>query len=111
MRALWEGRNERILEAHEAGVQVFAGTDAGSVIRHGRIADEILALHAAGLPAAAALDAACWGARRWLGAEGLAEGASADVVLCTEDPREVPGTIRDLRGIVLRGRVVRLGIN
>ena len=50
MRALWERRDERVLEAFEAGVRIYAGTDAGSVIRHGRIADEILALHAAGLP-------------------------------------------------------------
>ena len=107
MRGLWERRDERVLEAYEAGVQVFAGTDAGSVIRHGRIADEILALHAAGLPAVAALDAACWSARRWLGADGLAEGAGADVVLCTEDPRSAPETIRDLRGVVLRGEIVR----
>jgi imidazolonepropionase-like amidohydrolase len=107
MRGLWERRDERVLEAYEAGVQVFAGTDAGSVIRHGRIADEILALHAAGLPAVAALDAACWNARRWLGADGLAEGASADVVLCTEDPRSDPETTRDLRGVVLRGEIIR----
>ena len=57
MRSLWERRSERILEAFEAGVSIYAGTDAGSVIRHGRIVDEIQALHAAGLPAAAALDA------------------------------------------------------
>ena len=51
MRALWQRRNERILEAYEAGVPIYAGTDAGSVIGHGRIVDEIHALHAAGLPA------------------------------------------------------------
>jgi imidazolonepropionase-like amidohydrolase len=107
MRALWERRNERVQAAYEAGVQIFAGTDAGSVIRHGRIADEILALHTAGLPAAAALDAACWAARRWLGADGLAEGASADVVVCSEDPRSVLETVRELRAVVLRGRVIR----
>ena len=106
MGALWERRNERVREAYEAGVQIFAGTDAGSVIRHGRIADEILALHAAGLPSAAALDAACWAARRWLRADGVAEGASADVVVCRQDPRDVPGTIKELRAVVLRGRVV-----
>lgn len=107
MRALWERRNERVREAWESGVEIFAGTDAGSVIRHGRIADEILALHAAGLPAAAAVDAACWRARRWLRADGLAEGASADVVVCAEDPRATPGTIRHLQAVVLRGSVVR----
>jgi imidazolonepropionase-like amidohydrolase len=107
MRALWERRAERVLEAYEAGVKIYAGTDAGSVIRHGRIADEILALHHAGLPMAAALDAACWGARRWLGAEGLQEGARADVVLCREDPRQAPSTVGELAHVVLGGRVIR----
>ncbi|MCQ6271836.1 amidohydrolase family protein [Pseudarthrobacter sp. R1] len=107
MRALWERRAERVLEAYEAGVQIYAGTDAGSVIRHGRIADEILALHHAGLPMAAALDAACWAARRWLGAEGLQEGARADVVLCREDPRQAPATVGELAHVVLGGRVIR----
>jgi imidazolonepropionase-like amidohydrolase len=106
MRALWERRAERVLEAFEAGVTIYAGTDAGSVIRHGRIADEILALHRAGLPPAAALDAACWGARAWLGAVSLSEGASADVVVCLEDPRRVPSTVAALQNVVLRGEVV-----
>ncbi|MEV8000273.1 amidohydrolase family protein [Arthrobacter sp. KFRI-F3372] len=107
MRSLWERREERVLEAFEAGVRIYAGTDAGSVIRHGRIADEILALHAAGLPMASALDAACWSAREWQGAEGLEEGARADVVLCREDPRKVPEAVRNLAHVVLGGRVVR----
>ena len=107
MRALWQRRNERIVEAFEAGVPIFAGTDAGSVISHGRIVDEIHALHAAGLPATAALNAAAWAAREWLGADGITEGASADVVLCTLDPRTNPATLRELRHIVLRGRQLR----
>ncbi|MCY1557116.1 hypothetical protein D9M68_939330 [compost metagenome] len=69
--------------------------------------DEIQALHAAGLPAASALDAASWAAREWLGADGIAEGASADVVLCELDPRLNPATLRDLKHIVLRGRQLR----
>lgn len=107
MRSLWKRRAERVLEAYEAGVQIYAGTDAGSVIRHGRIADEILALHDAGLPMAAALDSACWAARSWLGAKGLQEGARADVVVCREDPRAAPGTITGLAHVVLGGRVLR----
>ncbi|MFC9771209.1 MULTISPECIES: amidohydrolase family protein [unclassified Pseudarthrobacter] len=107
MLALWERRLERIGEAWEAGVQIFAGTDAGSVIRHGRIADEILALHAAGLPAAEALNAASWAARAWLGADGLAEGARADVVLFRNDPRRTLDTVAHPSHVVLGGRVVR----
>ncbi|QYF89925.1 amidohydrolase family protein [Arthrobacter sp. PAMC25284] len=117
MRSLWQRRSERILEAFEAGVPIYTGTDAGSVIRHGRIVDEIQALHAAGLPARAALDAGTWSARDWLGADGISEGASADVLVCAEDPRTNLGTLQELKHIVLRGEPVApaatgpLGIN
>ncbi|MBT2531648.1 amidohydrolase family protein [Arthrobacter sp. ISL-48] len=107
IRALWERRAERVLEAFEAGVRIYAGTDAGSVIRHGRIADEILALHWAGLPISSALDAACWSAREWLGADGLVEGAPADVVLCQEDPRKMLSTVSSLKHVVLGGHLIR----
>lgn len=107
MTALWERRRERVLEAYEAGVSIYAGTDAGSVIKHGRIADEMQELHDAGLPASAVLDAAAWDARTWLGAEGISEGASADVVLCREDPRRTLATVRELSHVVLRGMIVR----
>jgi imidazolonepropionase-like amidohydrolase len=106
MRSLWERRAERIVEAYEAGVAIYAGTDAGSVIKHGRIADELEALHTAGLPAAAALDAGTWAARGWLGAESIAEGASADVLVCAEDPRRNLATLRAPRNIVLRGELI-----
>lgn len=106
MLGLWERRAERILEAHEAGVAIYAGTDAGSVIKHGRIVDELEALQAAGLPAGAALDAGAWAARAWLGAQAIAEGASADVLVCAEDPRANISTLRELRAIVLRGELV-----
>ena len=109
MRSLWERREERVLEAFESGVRIYAGTDAGSVIGHGRIADEILALHRAGLPTVAALDAACWGAREWLRADGLAEGAPADVVLCREDPRKLLSTVSRLQHVVLGGHLVPPG--
>jgi imidazolonepropionase-like amidohydrolase len=106
MRSLWERRAERILEAYEAGVGIYTGTDAGSVIQHGRIIDEVEALHDAGLPARAALDAGTWAARAWLGADGISEGASADVLVCAEDPRLNLGTLRQLRQIVLRGEPI-----
>lgn len=117
MRALWERRAERVLAAFEAGVTIYAGTDAGSVIKHGRIVDELRALHAAGLPASAALDAGAWAARNWLGADGITDGASADVLVCAGDPRNDLATLQDLRHIVLRGELVPrnqagpLGIN
>ncbi|MFK0001135.1 amidohydrolase family protein [Paenarthrobacter sp. NPDC090522] len=107
MTALWERRRERVLEAFEAGVSIYAGTDAGSVINHGRIADEMQELHDAGLPPAAVLNAATWGAREWLGADAISEGASADVVVCAADPRQELATVHKLKSVVLRGTVIR----
>lgn len=106
MRALWERRAERVLEAHKAGVAIYAGTDAGSVIAHGRIVDELEALHAAGLGPAAALDAGAWSSRAWLGAAGIAEGAPADVLVCAADPRRELSALRNLRAVILRGDVI-----
>ena len=107
MTSLWERRRERVLEAFEAGVSIYAGTDAGSVIKHGRIADEMQELHDAGLPPSAVLHASAWGARAWLGAQGHSAGAGADVVVCREDPRRVLATVHQLGHVVLRGNVVR----
>jgi imidazolonepropionase-like amidohydrolase len=65
---------------------VLAGTDAGGVLPHGLVAQEILAMHAAGIPAEAALAAGSWSARAYLGLPGLAEGAPADFVVYPDRP-------------------------
>ena len=52
---------------------------------------------------AAALDAATWGARAWLGHPGIAEGAQADVVVLADDPREDVAALQRPRAVVLRG--------
>jgi imidazolonepropionase-like amidohydrolase len=75
------------LAAHDAGVAVYAGTDAGAVA-HGLIASEIALLRDAGLTGTAALAAGSWAARSWLGRPGLEEGAPADLVVFPDDPRE-----------------------
>jgi imidazolonepropionase-like amidohydrolase len=106
MRRLYASSGAVVRAAFEAGVPVFAGTDAGGGIRHGRIADEVRALHAAGLPAEAALAAASWSARSWLGLPCIEEGAPADLVVYDADPRADPSTLARPRHIVLRGRVV-----
>jgi imidazolonepropionase-like amidohydrolase len=97
----------RIRAAYEAGVPIYCGTDAGGYVRHGRVVDEIVALHAAGLPAEAALAAGSWAARRWLGHAGLEEGAPADFLVVDGDPRADLGVLHSPVRIVLRGRVLR----
>lgn len=106
MRALYEHRYALVRDLHDAGVPVLVGTDAGGTIGHGRIADEAAELVRAGLPAREVVAAASWRTRAWLGAEGLDEGASADVVVYAEDPRADVRVLADPRAVVLRGEVV-----
>ena len=91
----------------EAGIPVYAGTDAGGGIAHGRIVDEVTALHQLGMTTEDAIGAASWSAREWLGYRGIEEGAAADVIAYDEDPRVDLATLRHPTRIVLRGRVIR----
>jgi imidazolonepropionase-like amidohydrolase len=106
MRRLYANSGAVVRAAYEAGVPVFAGTDAGGGIQHGVVADEVRALHAAGLPADAALAAASWAARSWLGLPCIEEGAPADVVVYATDPRTDLDSLRRPQRMLLRGRVV-----
>jgi imidazolonepropionase-like amidohydrolase len=94
----------RVREAHDAGVTVLAGTDSAP---YGNVATEVEHLIAAGLPPEAAVGAASWTAREFLGLDGLVEGGFADVTVYDADPRLEPGVLRHPRRIVLRGRVIR----
>jgi imidazolonepropionase-like amidohydrolase len=96
-----------VLAAHEAGVPIYVGTDAGGGIRHGLAAEEMLYLHEAGIPAIDVLAAASWKAREWLGFAGLVEGGLADLVVYATDPRADLRVVRAPRRIVLRGAVIR----
>jgi imidazolonepropionase-like amidohydrolase len=106
MRRLHAGGRETVRAAYEAGVAVFVGTDAGGVIEHGRVVDEIRVLHEAGLPLDYVLGGASWRAREYLGRPGLAEGDPADLVVFGADPRQDLATLADPARIVLAGRVV-----
>ena len=105
MRDLYGSCRSRVGAAYEAGVPMFAGTDAGGMIAHGRIADEIEALKGIGMSPTAALGAASWDARAWLGRPALEHGASADLVCYRDDPRHGGVSRPDL--VILRGRVWR----
>ncbi|TSB25534.1 amidohydrolase family protein [Streptomyces benahoarensis] len=106
MRRLHARRYDTVRAAYDAGVPVFAGTDAGGSLAHGLVAEEVAELRKAGLPAVAALSATTWGARDWLGRPGLTEGASADLVVYPEDPRADVRVLAAPRRVVLRGRVI-----
>ncbi|MFC9756086.1 amidohydrolase family protein [Streptomyces sp. NPDC056921] len=106
MRRLHERRYDTVRAAYDAGVPVFVGTDAGGVLAHGLVADEVAELVKAGIPALEALSATTWGARRWLGRPVLEEGAPADLVVYDEDPRADVRVLAAPRRVVLNGRVI-----
>lgn len=105
MRDLHRRVADTIGRAHDAGIRIFAGTDAGGSIRHGRIADEIAALIGVGLSPLDALGAASWDARAWLGRPGLEPGQRADLVVYREDPR-TPAGVPDHPDLTVVGRHV-----
>lgn len=97
---------QTVATALEAGIPVYAGTDAGGGIAHGRIVDEVVALHEMGMTTENAIGAASWAAREWLGYRGIEEGAAADVIAYDQDPRADLNALRHPTRIVLRGRVI-----
>ncbi|WP_019137547.1 amidohydrolase family protein [Cellulomonas massiliensis] len=103
MRAMGERRYAHVRALHEAGVRVLVGTDAGGTIGHGRIAEEAVEMVRAGIPDRDVVAAASWRTRAWLGAEGLDEGASADLVVYDADPRADVTELARPRAVVLRG--------
>ncbi|WP_078326828.1 amidohydrolase family protein [Mycobacteroides salmoniphilum] len=105
MRDLYAGLHTTFGNAYDAGVPIYAGTDAGGGIAHGRISDEVAALTRIGMNPTDALGAASWRAREWLGRPGLEHGAPADLVGYHQDPRTGPHVLSRPDLIVLRGQV------
>jgi imidazolonepropionase-like amidohydrolase/ectoine hydroxylase-related dioxygenase (phytanoyl-CoA dioxygenase family) len=89
--------------AVDRGVRVVAGTDW---FPNPTVADEVMELHALGLPAETALACGTWGARKWLGVRGIEDGARADLVLYREDPRRDLSALRRPGLIVIGGQQV-----
>jgi imidazolonepropionase-like amidohydrolase len=97
-----------VAAAHEAGVPIYVGSDAGGGIGHAQAAEEMLMLHErAGMSTMDVLRAGSWGAREWLGFPGLVDGGLADLVVYDADPRADLRILRAPRLIVLRGHVRR----
>ncbi|ROR38361.1 amidohydrolase family protein [Kitasatospora cineracea] len=105
MRRLHARRYDTVGAAHDAGIPVYVGTDAGGSLAHGLVAEEVLELTRAGLTPVEALAAATWSARSWLGRPGLTEGAPADLVLYEADPRADLRVLAAPTRVVLNGRV------
>lgn len=99
-------RYDTVAACHDAGVPLFAGTDAGSARPHGLIVQELQELVRAGMSPTEALSAGCWAAREWLGRPALNEGEAADLIVTATDPRMDVSALAVPVAIVLRGVVV-----
>ena len=106
MRPMYDNRYAQVRAFRDAGLTMLVGTDAGGSIGHGAIAEEATHLVAAGIPAPEVVAAASWAARSFLGAEGLSDGASADLVVYTRDPRVDISVLHEPAAVVLRGVLV-----
>ncbi len=99
----WAAMPPTARAAYEAGVTVLAGTDTHPC---GTVAEEVERLISAGLPRAAAVGAASWTARAWLGLPGLSDGAPADLVVFDDDPVAHPDELHRPRRIIVRGQIL-----
>lgn len=93
---------ETVRKAHELGVVIACGSDAG-VFAHGKNAREIELLAQCGLTNAEALRAATAVAAKVLGREKdlgrIEKGCVADLVALAGDPLKLPGALREVRGV------------
>lgn len=106
MRSLYENAPTTFAAAREAGVTMFAGTDAGGFVEHGRIVDEIDAMAASGFGLRDALWQATVAPRRWLGAGLLDDGDPADFLVLDSDPLVDPSALRRPTSVVVGGKVL-----
>lgn len=106
MRKLHAAAPDTFAAAREAGVAMYAGTDVGGFIEHGRIVDEIERLAGIGFGAGGALAAATTEPRRWLGTGILDDGDRADFLVLDDDPRADLSTLRRPRAVVCAGEFV-----
>ncbi len=104
MRELHARAGETIGKVIDAGITVYAGTDAGGGVAHGRIVDEVVALADAGLGRGRALAAATVRARAWLRRPRIEPGAPADVLVLPADPAADLEVLRRPTAVLRHGR-------
>lgn len=103
MLELHERRFETVAAAHDAGIDVYVGTDAGGSLPHGLVAQEMELLTRAGFSTREALAAGTWRSRDWLGHPAIAEGEDADLVVLADDPREDVRACGTPAHVIVRG--------
>ena len=99
LRRILDGHAEHIALAYRKGVELVAGSDAGSpgVVHGAALIDEIFHFLGAGLPMAAALEATTSRPRRLWNAPSasIGAGAAADLIAFGRSPFETPEVLRE----------------
>ena len=104
MEQLHARRRDVLMQAYDAGVAMYVGSDGGGSARHGVLHEEIHAMAEMGLPNDYVLGAASWRGRAWLGWNpGLDEGDPADFVVYPRNPLEDLSVLAEPSRVVLRG--------
>ncbi len=108
-RAAWieasmDALHRLLPKARRRGVPLLAGTDWHPQVT---VVHEMRELHSFGVPREAALAAATWEARAFLGEPGIADGAPADLLVLSRDPREDLGAFDAPAAIVIGGTPVK----
>ncbi len=103
MAAMHERRYAQVRDFRRAGMQLLVGTDAGGTIGHGSLPREAAEWVQAGIEPRDVVAAATWQARAFLGAPTLSDGASADLVIYEDDPRDDITALERPAHVVLRG--------
>jgi imidazolonepropionase-like amidohydrolase len=96
------GQGAAVARAHDAGVAVYVGTDAGQG-PHAALVDQIDLMIAGGMPPAAVIVAASWSGREYLGLPTIEKGAPADFTLYATDPVKNPSVLRTPTMIAIAG--------
>ena len=98
LRRILDGHAEHIGLAHRKGVELVAGSDAGSpgVVHGAALIDEIFHFRDAGVPMAAALEAATARPRRLWGvaSTAIAAGERGDLICFDASPFDAPDVLR-----------------
>ena len=100
--------------ARDAGLEIVAGTDAGScATRHPALVDELMLMHDYGMPIDAVLRAATSVAGTVLGRKGtvgvVRPGATADLLVLDDNPLGNLERLRSPRAVIRSGSPVRRG--
>jgi imidazolonepropionase-like amidohydrolase len=106
----WETQKRLVRRMQAAGVGILAGTDASCQggLPGASLHGELQWLVEAGLTPLQALQAATLGPAQYLGREGqgrLAQGQRADIVVLAANPLADIANLRQIEGVVLRGRL------